>query len=115
MSDYHENVQGSSVSPAVIGWGVASAAFTIFAIVVNTAPSVVGASFVAKCFAALAGTVLGVGGALLGDAIRRFAHPDAVLTNGGIMQLLWIKVFWAVGPQIIGLVVGSALGIGLVC
>ncbi|MOA42174.1 hypothetical protein D3C78_1642030 [compost metagenome] len=75
---------------------------------------VLGAGFFAKCVAVVAGSVLGWGGAMIGDAIRRFAHPDAVFTNGGILQLVWIKIFWALGPQVIGLFIGVALGASLV-
>ena len=51
---------------------------------------------------------------LIGDAIRKFAHPDAVFTGGGMLSLIWIKVFWKVGPQVIGLFIGVMLGCALV-
>lgn len=102
------------VSPALIGWGLASVVFSILCIVFNTSAMVLGASFSLKLLAVIVGSILGLIGALIGDAIRKFAHPDAVYTHGGIFSLIWIKVFWRLGPQVIGLVVGVALGCSLV-
>lgn len=87
--------------------------FSIFIIVFNNSAIVLGAGFFAKCVAVVAGSALGWGGAMIGDAIRRFAHPDAVFTSGGILQLVWIKIFWALGPQVIGLLIGSLVGVSL--
>ena len=69
-----------------------------------------GAGWFTKCLAILVGAFLGWLGALAGDAIRKFAQPDAVFTNGGILNLIWIKVFWAIGPQVLGLCVGVFFG-----
>ncbi|WP_218569047.1 hypothetical protein [Pseudomonas sp. A-1] len=101
------------LKPATIGWGVAALALSIFIIVFNNSAIVLGAGFFAKCMAVVAGSALGWGGAMIGDAIRRFAHPDAVFTSGGILQLVWIKIFWALGPQVIGLLIGSLVGVSL--
>lgn len=62
----------------------------------------------------LIGTLLGVLGAKIANAIRQAIRPDFVLTSGGFMELLWIKIFWSIGPQIIGLVIGSAVGTDIV-
>lgn len=109
-----EATEAFSFSPAVIGWGVAAVALAIFSVTFNTSAMVLGAGWFAKTMAVLVGTVLGWGGALIGDAIRRFAHPDAVFTNGGILSLIWIKVFWALGPQLIGLFIGVFSGAAIV-
>ena len=53
-------------------------------------------------------------GTLLGDAIRKFAHPDAVYT-GGILNLIWIKVFWLMGPQVITYWPGSSSAVPSCC
>lgn len=106
--------QGAAINPALIGWGVAALVITILALNFNTSAMVVGAGFGAKCLAFVVGAVLGWIGALVGDAIRRFAHPDAVWTSGGMTSLIWIKVFWAIGPQVIGLVIGVAAGCSIV-
>lgn len=102
------------ISKAVIGWGIAAIALSIFMCVSNNSAMVLGASFGAKFLAVIVGSVFGLIGALVGDAIRKFAHPDAVFTNGGIFQLIWTKLFWLCGPQLVGLVVGSLLGCTLV-
>ncbi|QDD92087.1 hypothetical protein CCZ28_13725 [Pseudomonas oryzihabitans] len=98
----------------MIGWGVAALALGILSVTFNTSAMVLGAGLLAKCFAVVVGTVLGWIGAVVGDAIRKFAHPDAVFTSGGLLSLLWIKIFWRVGPQLIGLVCGVMLGCALV-
>lgn len=102
------------VNPTLVVWGIISLAFAILACVVNTSPLVLRAGFFAKTFAVLVGAVLGLVGASIGDALRKFAHPDAVFTNGGFFQLIWIKVFWKIGPQVIGMVIGVLIGIGVV-
>lgn len=113
QNDLAEN-QDLPIKPATIGWGVTALALSIFMVVFNNSAMVLGAGFFAKCVAVVAGSLLGWGGAMIGDAIRRFAHPDAVFTSGGIMQLVWIKIFWALGPQVIGLFIGVAVGSSLV-
>lgn len=101
-------------APAAIGWGIAAVIFAIFSVTSNTSPIVLGAGTVAKVFAVILGVILGTAGALLGDALRRFARPSAVFTQGGFFSLIWIKVFWSVGPQVIGLIGGVLLGVTLV-
>lgn len=103
-----------SLSPAIIGWTIAAIVLSILAITFNNSAMVLGAGFFMKFLAVVVGSVLGLIGALLGDAIRKFAHPDAVFTSGGLFQLVWIKMFWLLGPQLIGLVLGAFLGISLV-
>jgi hypothetical protein len=110
--DQHEPALG--ISKAVIGWGIVALAFSIFMCTSNNSAMVLGASLGAKLLAVVAGFILGLIGALIGDAIRKFAHPDAVFTSGGMLQLIWIKLFWLCGPQLIGLGLGVALGCALV-
>lgn len=103
-----------SISPAIIGWPIAAFVLSILLVTFNSAPMVLVAGFFVKTFAVIVGTVLGGAGALIGDAIRKFAMPDGVFTTGGMMQLIWVRVFWAIGPQVIGLIAGSAIGCGIV-
>lgn len=98
----------------LIGWAIAALALGILSVTFNTSAMVLGAGLLAKCFAVVVGTVLGWIGAVVGDAIRKFAHPDAVFTSGGLLSLLWIKIFWQIGPQLIGLVAGVMVGCALV-
>lgn len=102
------------VSPTVIGWGGASIVFTIFALSVSVSPAVLGAGFMAKVIAGIVGSAFGLAGALLGNSLRKFFKPDAVFTTDGVANLVWLKIFWAIGPQVIGLVIGWALGTALI-
>jgi len=109
-----DGTAGLPINPAVIGWAAAALVLAIISVTFNNSPMVLGAGFFAKFMAVIVGSGLGLGGALLGDAIRKFAHPDAVYTQGGILSLIWIKVFWAIGPQVIGLIAGVMIGCALV-
>ena len=44
-------------------------------------------------------------GVFIGDALRRFAMPDAFFSTG-FVDTIKQKVFWGVGPQLIGWIVG---------
>tara|TARA_R110001592_G_scaffold199938_4_gene448583 strand:+ start:620 stop:991 length:372 start_codon:yes stop_codon:yes gene_type:complete len=112
--DQQDGFDMAAWAPAAIGWGLAATVLAIFAVTSNTSPLVLGAGTLAKIFAVLVGVILGTAGALLGDALRRFARPSAVFTRGGFFSLVWIKVFWSVGPQLIGLFGGVFLGAALV-
>lgn len=93
QNDLNEDLSdAASIGPAIIGWGVAAAVSAILSVTFNSSPLVLGAGWFAKCMAALVGGLLGWLGALAGDAIRKFAHPDAVFTNGGMLSLIWIDV-----------------------
>ncbi|EMM5787098.1 hypothetical protein [Pseudomonas aeruginosa] len=117
MEHEHETADAPNdlpASPEVIGWGVASLVLTIIFLTVNTSAMVLGASLMLKLLAGLVGLITGWIGALVGNAVRKFAQPDAIYTNGGALHLIWLKVFWLIGPQIIGLIVGIGLGCSLV-
>lgn len=98
----------------VMAWGGAALVLAILMISKNTASFVLAAGFFTKFFALVVGTLLGWVGALIGNAIRKFVQPDSVFTNGGFFHLLWVKIFWMFGPQVIGLAIGTAIGISLV-
>lgn len=80
----------------------------------NSSYMVVRAGFFMKMVAILVGTGLGTLGALAGDAIRRFTKPEGFFTTGGMGSILRTKLFWMVGPQLIGLVLGVLLGASFV-
>jgi len=68
----------------------------------------------ALVLASVAGGVPGGSiGAAIGDALRKAAMPDAVFTNGGMADLLKTRLFWAIGPQSIGCLVGTGIGVVL--
>lgn len=102
------------LSKAIVLWGLVAFLFALFSITHNTAHAVVAAGFLAKSVAVIVGTLAGWIGALIGNALRNFAQPDSVYTSGGFFHLIWIKIFWLLGPQTIGLVLGALMGCGLV-
>ena len=108
------NNNNEELIQSAIIWGIAALILAILSCTFNSSAMVLRAGFFAKLFAVIVGTASGTAGALIGDAIRKFAHPDAVFTGGGMLSLIWIKVFWKVGPQVIGLVIGVMLGCALV-
>lgn len=112
--DRQDGIDTPAWIPAAIGWGIAATALAIFSVTSNTSSLALGASTAAKVFAVIVGILLGTVGALLGDALRRFARPGAFFTQGGFFSLIWIRVFWTIGPQVIGLVIGVLLGGALV-
>ena len=114
MSSTHLVVRGYRVERTVVIWAGLAVVLAILMCTVNSSAMVLRAGFFLKLIAIVFGAVLGLVGAVLGDAIRKFAQPDAVFTSGGMLQLIWVKVFWKVGPQVIGLVLGVALGTSLV-
>lgn len=56
---------------------------------------------------ALFGTPCGAVGGAIGNAIRLLTRPDAIITTGGLWPILMQKVFWSVGPQYVGIFVGT--------
>jgi hypothetical protein len=95
-------------------WGTVSLVLALLIIWGNTAPSVLRAGFFMKTLAVLVATGLGATGAVIGDALRKFTRPDAFYTSGGMGQILWLKLFWMCGPQLIGLCIGVVMGFGFV-
>jgi hypothetical protein len=44
-------------------------------------------------------------GVHLGDAFRRFVKPDMIFTSGAV-ETFKTKIFWLIGPQFIGWIIG---------
>jgi putative Mn2+ efflux pump MntP len=61
-------------------------------------------------FVWIAGALLGIIGVRIGDALRRAAKPDFIITSGGLQGMLGAKIFWRVGPQTVGLLIGTVVG-----
>jgi hypothetical protein len=95
-------------------WGIAAIGLSILMLTFNNAHMVVTASFLSKFFAFFVGTLGGWLGVFIGDAIRQFALPDSFYTSGGMGSIIKTKLFWAIGPQLIGLCIGVAMGISIV-
>ena len=72
----------------------------------------VGLLFGLSCFILM--PLFGTIGALIGDFLRRVAHPDMMFTTGGMGEILKFKIFWAIGPQIIGTLIGWGLAIQII-
>jgi len=53
----------------------------------------------------IGGTFFTTLGVVIGDALRRFTKPDIIFANDGI-GLFKQKVFWLIGPQVIGWIIG---------
>ncbi|WP_406867162.1 hypothetical protein [Paraburkholderia fungorum] len=61
-------------------------------------------------FVWIAGTLLGIVGVRISNALRRAAKPDIIITSGGLQGMLGAKIFWSVGPQTVGLLIGTVVG-----
>ena len=97
---------------SAIIWGIAALVISILLVSSNNSNALIHASIWLKIAAVIVGTPLGMAGALIGDAVRKFAAPDMYFTSGGMGQLIWLKIFWKIGPQSIGLLIGVVLGCG---
>jgi hypothetical protein len=53
----------------------------------------------------LSGTFFTTIGVALGDLFRRIARPDIFLSSGAV-ESFKTRIFWAVGPQFIGWIIG---------
>jgi len=61
-------------------------------------------------FVWIAGALLGVIGVRIGNALRRAAKPDIIITSGGLQGMLMARIFWSIGPQSVGLLIGTVVG-----
>lgn len=114
-TDFSSNeIKTSAISQSIVMWAIAAFILAIIMCTFNNSAMVLRAGFFAKFFAVFLGTVLGLGGALIGDALRKFAQPTSYYTSGGFFSLIWMKVFWICGPQVIGLGIGVAVGCAIV-
>jgi len=113
--NHSEEPEGTSgVYKSAIGWGIVSLVIVFVLLSNNRTPEIAAAGMGLKLLATITGLIGGITGAMLGDAIRRFARPDMMFTSGGFGALLKTKLFWMIGPQSIGVFLGTALGAGLV-
>ncbi|VVE75918.1 hypothetical protein PCA31118_05093 [Pandoraea captiosa] len=58
----------------------------------------------------IAGSMLGHVGVRLGDGVQRIIQPDILVTSARISDVMWTRICWAIGPQIVGLYVGAVVG-----
>lgn len=98
----------------LLTWGAVSFVFAALFTFNNNSAMVLMASGFLKVVAVLVGTATGTVGAWIGEAIRRYALPDGFFTDGGMTSILKTKLFWAIGPQFIGMFLGMATGAAIV-
>lgn len=98
----------------LLTWGAVSFVFAALFTFNNNSAMVLMASGLLKVVAVLVGTATGTLGAWIGEAIRRYALPDGFFTDGGMTSILKTKLFWAVGPQFIGMFLGMSIGAAIV-
>lgn len=101
------NIDTSSYALTIIFWFFAAFAFCIYNLFFS---GTYGDSFFMKSIALIVGTILGTIGAIIGDALRRFALPSAFFTSGGFFAIIGIRLFWLIGPQVVGLIIGAIAG-----
>jgi hypothetical protein len=99
------------ISNRNLGWLVGSFVLSILLVAMQKHGPIAQLGFFAKTVCVVVGGVLGFAGYLIGDGLRRFTMPDAFFTEGGLGSILVIKLFWMLGPQLIGLVIGAWTGI----
>ena len=100
------------LTPKVIAWGIASFLIALMYAIESTVPMNLRAGLFIKGIGLITGTGLGTISALIGTAICQAIKPDAVFTNS-FKDLLWQKIFWKIGPQVIGCFIGSIFGYGM--
>lgn len=59
------------------------------------------------------GSIAGTLGMTIGRVMRDLVRPDFIMTSEGMKGLVKAKLFWAIGPQSIGLLVGIMFGSAL--
>jgi len=95
-------------------WAVLSLAWSIFLAYANSHRTLAGLSFIVVALVTLAGTVGGTLGALIGLWVRNALQPDFVITDGRASSIAKNKLFWWIGPQLIGFGLGSVFLFSLV-
>lgn len=98
----------------ILTWGIVSLIFAALFTFNNNSHMVMSAGVLLKIVAVVVGTATGLIGAGIGEALRRYALPDGFFTDGGMTSILKTKLFWAIGPQFIGMFLGMAIGAAIV-
>ena len=99
-----KQIEGEGSTKAL--WFVISLIFAIFAINITKSAEIANLGFFWKTLAVVLGAPLGMWGASIGNAFRKFTKPDAIYTTGGAGSIFVTRIFWSVGPQLIGMFFG---------
>ena len=106
----------SALSKTLILYAVIAAAAALFSACVYDGKVnhrvVVQVSFWVRAGVFIAGTVGGTIGMMLGRFARDLVRPDFIITGGGMSGLVKARLFWALGPQLIGMLAGLFLSAG---
>jgi len=103
----NNQVEGEGSTKAL--WFVISFIFAIFAINLTKSREIANLGFFLKTLAVILGAPLGMWGASIGNAFRKFTKPDAIYTTGGAGSIFVTKIFWSVGPQLVGMFLGVVI------
>ena len=57
----------------------------------------------------ITGSIGGTIGMAIGRIVRDWVRPDFIVTGDGMKGLVKARLFWAIGPQLIGMLVGLFL------
>lgn len=68
---------------------------------------------IAKCFGFIFGTIFSFVGVYIGDLVRKAVLPDAIY-GSGMTDLIKQKLFWFIGPQLIGGAIGAFIGASII-
>lgn len=71
------------------------------------------AGFIARFIAFIVGSALAYFGTIIGDWLRKIAMPDAFWSSG-MGDTLKKKLFWFIGPQVIGCFIGALFGVAII-
>lgn len=84
----------------IVIWAIISMALSLWMVMYNPAPFILGATFMGKVIAWILGSILGVVGAMIGKIVK-----ELVLTNS---LIIWLLI------PFIGCCLGVALGFAIV-
>jgi hypothetical protein len=93
-----ENEKSNDFLTTFITWFVVSLVFSITIVTMTTGTF----GFFRPFFFILLSIILAPLAAVLGNAIRKFSQPDTVVAGPGIGTYILTKLFWKIGPQLIG-------------
>ena len=91
-------------------WATITVLLTIFFVYVYKPSSGEEISFWLRLVTIVISIPLAFVGFMVGDFVRRLTIPDMIFTTGGMLSILKEKLFWFCVPQLVGIVVGVAVG-----
>jgi hypothetical protein len=115
--DYYENLKSagglSFFQDNITGIIIAAAFVFVFDIAIISDSYVSGGQKILWILSNIVQIPFGFVGYLAGNALRKALHPDFVIASG-FWGLLKEKIFWRIGPQLIGALIGIAVVAGLI-